>query len=181
MPTVSPIDHNGSVESMKKLIVDGYNVLKTVPQFADLQARSLEAARDALVNQLSAKAHIYDIAVVFDAWDAGVGSERVMRKRGIRVIFTRQGERADDVIVRLARAAGDSIVVTKDSAVRDFAVACGCQVANPEALFSLPKRRRPKPRSTASDLEDADSPRPAKPKKGPAYRPRKRRHPEWRF
>lgn len=166
---------------MKKLIIDGYNVLKTAPQFAELQARSLETARDALINWLSTKAHLYDIVVVFDAWESGLQSERVVRTRGVRVIFTRRGERADEVITRMARENGDCIVVSKDNAIRDFAVACGCQVASPEALFSLPKPRRPKLKSAAPDLEDTDSARPRKSKKGPARRSRKRRHPEWRF
>ena len=165
-----------------RVIVDGYNVLKSTPQFATLERSSLEAARAALINWLSAKAHQYDIVVVFDAWEAGLSTERVVRERGVRVIYTRQGERADEVIIRLAGSAeGECIVVSRDSAVRIEAQAKGCQVAAPEALFA-PTRRRGQRSARAADVGEEQLTRHEGKKKGPARRPKKRRCPPgWRF
>lgn len=166
-----------------KIIVDGYNVLKTTPQFASLQAQSLEVARDTLVNLLNAKGHIYDITVVFDAWNTEFATQRESRVRNVRVIYTKRGERADQVIARLAASArADCIVVSGDSEVRSSALASGCQVAAPESLIVLPKRRGPHRRTTPPSAEETDSSRHRASKKGPSRRPKKKpRHPEWHF
>lgn len=166
-----------------QVIVDGYNVLKTSPQFAELERQSLELARDTLVNLLSAKAHLYDITVVFDGWEAGLASQTVQRVRNVRVVYSRRGERADEVIARLAASGqGQRIVVSRDNAVRSFAQGLGCQVAAPEALFTPPKRRGLKPSKTPDEADETAPVDRQRPKKGPARRPKRRRgQPEWRF
>jgi len=158
-----------------RLIVDGYNVVMTSPQFSSLRSRSLELARNALVNLLSAKAHLYDIVVVFDAWESGTSSESAERVRGVRVIYTRRGERADEVIERLVGvASGKTIVVSADGAVRRCAESAGCEAALPSALFRASERRE------VDDDEGEEGFR--RDKKGPAKRPkRSKRRREWHF
>jgi predicted RNA-binding protein with PIN domain len=99
------------------LVVDGYNVTKR--GFADI---SLEQQRGRLVNGLGGLAAQTraEVTVVFD------GAERVVglppAPRGVRVLFSRKGETADDLIRRLVRAepAGRPIVViSSDREVAD--------------------------------------------------------------
>jgi predicted RNA-binding protein with PIN domain len=90
------------------MIVDGYNVTKK--GFGEI---SLEQQRSRLVNGIGALAAQTraEVTVVFD------GAERVVglppAPRGVRVLFSRKGETADELIRRLVRAepAGRPIVV----------------------------------------------------------------------
>ncbi len=99
------------------LVVDGYNVTKT--GFPDM---SLEQQRSRLVGGLGGLAAQTraEVTVVFD------GAERVVglppTPRGVRVLFSRKGETADELIRRLVRAepAGRPIVViSSDKEVAD--------------------------------------------------------------
>ena len=99
------------------LIVDGYNVTKT--GYAD---NSLEQQRGRLVGALGGLAAQCgaEVTVVFD------GAERVVglppAPRGVRVLFSRQGQTADELIRRLVRAepAGRPVVViSSDREVAD--------------------------------------------------------------
>jgi predicted RNA-binding protein with PIN domain len=99
------------------LVVDGYNVTKT--GFPDV---SLEQQRSRLVGGLGGLAAQTraEVTVVFD------GAERLAAvppsPRGVRVLFSRKGETADELIRRLVRAepAGRPIIViSSDKEVAD--------------------------------------------------------------
>ena len=99
------------------LIVDGYNVTKT--GFGEI---SLEQQRQRLVSGLGGLAAqtAAEVTAVFD------GAERMVAlppaPRGVRVLFSRKGETADELIRRLVRAepAGRPIVViSSDREVAD--------------------------------------------------------------
>jgi len=99
------------------LVVDGYNVTKK--GYGEL---SLEQQRSRLVNGLGGVAAQTgaEVTVVFD------GAERVHglppAPRGVRVLFSRKGETADELIRRLVRAepAGRPVVVvSSDREVAD--------------------------------------------------------------
>jgi predicted RNA-binding protein with PIN domain len=115
------------------LLVDGYNVTKR--GFADI---SLEQQRSRLVNNLSGLAAQTqaEVTVVFD------GAERVVglppAPRGVRVLFSRKGETADDLIRRLVRAepAGRPIVViSSDREVADGVRRHGAYPLGADALL----------------------------------------------
>jgi predicted RNA-binding protein with PIN domain len=99
------------------LVVDGYNVTKT--GFAEA---SLEQQRTRLINGLGWLAAQIgaEVTVVFD------GAERLpvapVAPRGVRVLFSRRGETADELIRRLVRAEPQGrpvIVVSSDKEVAD--------------------------------------------------------------
>jgi predicted RNA-binding protein with PIN domain len=99
------------------LIIDGYNVTKT--GFGEI---SLEQQRSRLVSGMGGLAAQTgaEVTVVFD------GAERVVglppAPRGVRVLFSRKGQTADELIRRLVRAepAGRPIVViSSDREVAD--------------------------------------------------------------
>ncbi len=106
------------------LIIDGYNLLhadRILPQLSPIE---LQRERDHLVAQLSAYRCIksIDITVVFDGWQGGWPTEKRERKKGIELVFSKLGERADDVIKRLVREKGTGVtVISSDRELSRFA------------------------------------------------------------
>ncbi|HEY7173705.1 MAG TPA: NYN domain-containing protein [Micromonosporaceae bacterium] len=99
------------------LIIDGYNVTKT--GFGDI---SLEQQRNRLVSAMGGIAAQTgaEVTVVFDGAERMVGLPSP--PRGVRVLFSRKGELADELIRRLVRAepAGRPvIVISSDREVAD--------------------------------------------------------------
>lgn len=106
------------------LIVDGYNLLAGAGSFSG----HLDSARETLVHDLAAYRHRknYFITVVFDGWQQGRPSEQREHRAGVQVIYSRRGERADQVIQRLAREYGaECAVVTSDHEIVNTAKAHG--------------------------------------------------------
>ncbi len=102
-------------------IVDGYNVINSWSDFADLRRESLEHAREILVANVAEYAAFkgYQSIVVFDAMDAqGVASIETVH--GIQVVYTDEDETADSWIERRAYELGKTkakvFVVTSDYA-----------------------------------------------------------------
>jgi len=148
-------------------IVDGYNVIRRDPALAQLERRSMELARRALVNRLNADPALRhdDVTVVFDGAIAGQPYEHAERQGRVRIVFSRRGESADEVIKRLVTAAsGEVRVISNDRELREHASLHG---GTPVRV--APRPQRP-PRAQAD--EDEEAPRPNK--KGPARRPKKR-------
>jgi predicted RNA-binding protein with PIN domain len=113
------------------LIIDGYNVLGVRSAGPSCGRPPSEFAREQLLRDLAGyrqrKGHA--ITVVFDGWREGLGVERHEHRSGVEVIYSRRGERADQVIQRLAQAYGrDCAVVSSDREVADFARAHGAFV-----------------------------------------------------
>ena len=74
-----------------------------------------------LIDRLALYATIkgFDVIVVFDGWRSGHLDEFREKRGEVTVIYSRQGEKADGVIVRIARASGSGcVVVTSDREVR---------------------------------------------------------------
>ncbi len=62
------------------------------------------------------------MTVVFDGWLAGWTTEKKESKKGIEVVYSRLGEKADEVIKRLVREKGsEAIVITSDQEISRFA------------------------------------------------------------
>lgn len=109
------------------VIIDGYNLLAGA---GNLFGR-LELARETLVRELSAYRHRKNhlITVVFDGWQHGLPIEQREHRTGVQVIYSKRGERADQVIQRLAREYGaDCAVVSSDHEVANAARAYGAFV-----------------------------------------------------
>jgi len=51
------------------------------------------------------------ITVVFDGWQSGSIKEETESRGGIRIVFSKQGQKADAVVIRLARSVGNGCVV----------------------------------------------------------------------
>ncbi|MBI2361051.1 MAG: NYN domain-containing protein [Deltaproteobacteria bacterium] len=106
------------------VVIDGYNLIGSV---AGLRGK-LEALRNRLIRELREyqEKKGYPITVVFYGWRSGWINEVEERLDGIRVIYSKQGEKADSVILRLAREMGSGcVVVSSDREVQSGAEACG--------------------------------------------------------
>ena len=123
----------------KLILVDGYNVIKNTPELSAVERRGLGAARDALVRQLIAtyRHTPHQVVVVFDGQQVKESQEHVQR---VRLIYTCQGETADEVLARLARDAAERqqmvVVVSNDQEVRASAAQAGGQAASSAELVA---------------------------------------------
>jgi len=100
-----------------ELILDGYNLIGADRGLVG----ALEHKRNRLVQQLARYQKIkgFGLTVVFDGWRSGTGNEVREKKDGVAVIYSRLGERADSVIVRIARENGSGcVIVTSDREIR---------------------------------------------------------------
>jgi predicted RNA-binding protein with PIN domain len=113
------------------LLVDGYNLLGSTDMSRPQRSDHLDAARESLIMKLAGyrqrKAHA--VTVVFDGWQGGMGTEQREFRSGVEVIYSRRGERADQVIERLVRGyGGDCAVVSSDHEVMHAARSAGAFV-----------------------------------------------------
>ena len=106
------------------LVIDGYNLLHVSRSLTQLSSIEVQWERDRLINQLSAYRQLKpcEITVVFDGWQGGWNRENKEKKKGIELIFSKLGEKADEVIKRLVKEKGSgAIVVTSDREVSRYA------------------------------------------------------------
>jgi predicted RNA-binding protein with PIN domain len=111
------------------LIIDGYNLIRQSPWLSLLDARDLEVGREALLQALSdyrRRRPRHKITVVFDGWQGGALRESRDLYQGVGVIYSRRGERADEVIKRFLTREGRKVVmVSSDRELQDFAETVG--------------------------------------------------------
>ena len=99
------------------VIVDGYNLIGSEQGLHG----ALEQKRNWLVQRLSEYQKIkhFNVIVVFDGWRSGRNEEVLQKKNDISIVYSRLNEKADSVIIRLAREKGSgSVVVTSDREIR---------------------------------------------------------------
>ncbi|MFO7889626.1 MAG: NYN domain-containing protein [bacterium] len=113
---------------MKKIFIDGYNLIHSIPTLKNQLNYNLESARDGLIDLLYhyKKRKKTDITVVFDGWPGFMGKDDNVK--GIRVHFSHAPEKADQVIKRLIgqyeRDKG-ILVVSSDREIFDYSRVCG--------------------------------------------------------
>ena len=113
------------------ILVDGYNLLGALGKRTSKQSTDGAETREALVRRLSlySQRKGHHVIVVFDAWREQTGLERHEYRTGVDVVFTKRGERADQVIQRLARQYGQACsVVSSDLEIIQTAKAHGAFV-----------------------------------------------------
>jgi hypothetical protein len=67
--------------------------------------------------------------VVFDGWQEGNFTEQRSKEKGIDIIYSRRGEKADEVIKRLVSNCKEGlIVVTSDREITHFCQSRKCEV-----------------------------------------------------
>jgi predicted RNA-binding protein with PIN domain len=156
------------------LIIDGYNLIRQSPCFLEIEARELEAGREALLASLAEYRRSrpqHQITVVFDGWIGGEVKESRDRRAGMTIVYSRRGVKADEVIKRLLeKERGRAVVVSSDRELQNFADRVGA------AWISAPQFEASHLRAVMAG-EPAPEEEPAPPratKKGPSRRPSKR-------
>jgi len=107
-----------------KVIIDGYNLLHASPNMSVRREELLENARNRLIEKLSnyKRQKNVSISIIFDGWKNGMPIQNQELSRGIKIIYSKLGEKADDVIKRLiANSSEEIVVVSSDREIRDFA------------------------------------------------------------
>jgi predicted RNA-binding protein with PIN domain len=158
------------------LIVDGYNLIRQSDTFRHSERRSLEEGRNALIRSLAGyrKLRGHRITVVFDGWVGGSPREERDLAFGVEIIYSRLGEKADEVIKRLIGTGGEELlVVTSDREIAVYATRRG-KTAIASAAFDAMLERSAAESSPANvpgaAKEDDDDDRTGMKRKGPARR-----------
>lgn len=142
---------------MARIIVDGYNVIGTAHG-------DMEKARRELLGLLIRYRGVshHDVTAVFDGYHRGSGIETATVTGGVRVIYSRIRERADDVIKRIVSEGGaEWVVVSSDREIAGHAWSHGSVSVSSEAFLDIVKGRlresgAPCPPSGTGTLDEED-------------------------
>lgn len=89
---------------MKKeyLLVDGYNIIFAWEELRRLSEKSIDAARDKLINMLCNYQGVrkMELILVFDAYKVAGGKGSITKEGNIYVVYTKEAETADAYIER---------------------------------------------------------------------------------
>jgi hypothetical protein len=110
------------------IIIDGYNLIRQSDTLRRSERLSLEAGRLALIGRMAEykQKKNHKITIVFDGWVSGSPEEERDRQRNINIIYSRRGEKADDVIKRMIeKSMEEIIVVSSDREIASFALRRG--------------------------------------------------------
>ena len=122
----------------ENIIIDGYNLIRQSPTLYEIEKYDLEAGRTKLIQMLSdyKRAKRHKIAVVFDGWENGRFTQQSYMEKGIRVIFSKQGVKADEVIKKMARDTGkEYIIITSDVDIKIVAQKSGNSVISSQEFL----------------------------------------------
>lgn len=100
----------------------------------------MEKARDGFVNLLMdyKKIKAHDITVVFDGYKNGAGTEHVAVRGGVKIIYSRLGEKADNVIKRIvSNEHKEWIVVSSDRDIVNHAWAVNSIPVPSDKFFEI--------------------------------------------
>jgi len=123
-------------DAISSIIIDGYNLIGI--DHHDLN-RHREQLIQLLIEYKKIKGH--DITVVFDGWKSGSGREEQFTTGGVRVIYSRLGEKADAVIKRIiSREKKEWIAITSDREIMSHAWASGSVPVSSSEFQSILKK-----------------------------------------
>jgi len=155
------------------VIIDGYNVLHRMPRWKAQLEVSLERGREALLaycrHWMQARGDVWLFCVVFDG-DSSVTASHTSSGPGVRVVYSRTGETADDRILEIVHEFGGRchyVVVSDDRYVSDSARRMSAELMSAEAFASVlaPKtegthprtKQRGRGRSVSDDVDPASA------------------------
>jgi predicted RNA-binding protein with PIN domain len=121
--------------ALVRILVDGYSLLHNWPGLAPGRARHSAAARDELIRKLTLyqDATGTPITVFFDGSSPPVGKATAVDSSVVEVLYSRQGQTADQMIERATHRFGpygEVLAVTDDHAERDTVISLGGSAAS---------------------------------------------------
>ncbi len=132
-------------ETIMHIIVDGYNLIRQSDLLRRYERHSLEEGRKALIRFMAVyrKQKGHKVTVVFDGWESGPAEEERDLQEGIDIVYSRRGEKADDVIKRRVGKMGEEIVVvTSDRDIADFVSRRGGSAVSSQEFEKLISRSK---------------------------------------
>jgi predicted RNA-binding protein with PIN domain len=154
------------------IIIDGYNLIRQSATLNRLDQQDIMLGRDALVDMLAAYRKIkpHRITVVFDGHHGPAFSQERDQKKGIAIRFSRRGESADDLIIRMAANEREkALVVSSDLEVARAVAARGAATIS-APLFEGKIGMAAEPNGLETEAEDRAGWTPTTKKKGPSRR-----------
>ncbi|MCX7913873.1 MAG: NYN domain-containing protein [Thermodesulfovibrionales bacterium] len=118
---------------MMHLIIDGYNLI-------GIFHKDIEKARNNLLEMLINynKTKNFNITVVFDAYRYGDKIERISYRDGIKIVFTKIGQTADEVIKSIiSEMTKQWIVISSDREIAKYAWSKNAIPVSSEIFYDL--------------------------------------------
>jgi predicted RNA-binding protein with PIN domain len=158
------------------VILDGYNLIGTSSRYRSHREESMEVAREALIEDLRRykREKRFRFTVVFDGTFTQLSGLHRTSYKGVHVVYSRAGEKADDVIVGMVKASPEgAVVVSSDREVINRCHELGAATISSEdfedrIVFALMIEVQ----GVVED--DASEPRVSTRKRGPARKPGRR-------
>lgn len=119
------------------IIIDGYNLIRQSNKLSEFDNQALQFGREALVDTLVAYKKIkpHKITVVFDGINAPSFLQHNDYIKGIKIIFSQQGESADAVIKKMASIEKErALIVSSDNDIIHYASRHGAATINSNAF-----------------------------------------------
>jgi len=114
-----------------RIIIDGYNLIRQSSALRSYDSLEIAKGREKLIEKLARYRRLkYNpIVVVFDGWQEGNFTEQRSKEKGIDIIYSKRGVKADEVIKRLvSNSREELIVVTSDREITHFCQSRRCEV-----------------------------------------------------
>ena len=162
------------------IIIDGYNLIRQSDTLKRFEKFSLEEGRNELIRRMANYKRLkgHKITIVFDGWIDGSPHEERIREGGIHIVYSRQGEKADEVIKRMAhkKRGEEFVVVTSDGEVAAaISRISGVTISSPEFEEKVQMEEEENILFEGGDLEEGyDDPTLSTKKRGPSRRISKR-------
>jgi len=159
-----------------RLLIDGYNLIRQSPTLGPAFDADPATARQELIGLLALyrKKRGHTVTVVFDAGGSVHLGAESSQEAGVRLVYTAQGQTADEAIARRSARLGTGVVVVTS----DHDLARTCQRAGAEVMSSAEFEAHVYASLTdaGEPPEEDDQPRTRHytRKKGPAKRAKKR-------
>ena len=128
-------------------MVDGYNIIFAWEELRELAKENLDSARDKLCDIMADHAGLDDaeVILVFDAYKVPGRKSSVREYGSIQIVFTGEGETADQYIERFAGRYGkkcDVTVATSDALEQSVVWGSSCRRLSARELEAEVARRR---------------------------------------
>ncbi|MBR3306856.1 MAG: NYN domain-containing protein [Lachnospiraceae bacterium] len=143
----SSYEYTPSGKKKKYLVVDGYNIIFAWEELRELAKENLDSARDKLCDIMADHAGLDDaeVILVFDAYKVPGRKSSVREYGSIQIVFTGEGETADQYIERFAGRYGkkcDVTVATSDALEQSVVWGSSCRRLSARELEAEVARRR---------------------------------------
>ena len=145
-------------------VLDGYNVLHAIPAFEKELRTNLRGAREFLIRVCaelrSRRRDIEEIVIVFDG-SSNVSFPGEPRPAGVRVIYTKSREDADDRILEILKSFAPSkavTVVSNDNYVANNVRASAVKMATAAEFYALVEKKKDPVRGKGTGPADSKLP-----------------------